>query len=189
MLLDFSNNYYLELVFILMNLFFKIIPNYRFNKLIDIDINIFSNKDLIIFDIDNTLVFSETTETKKEIILWFKNINSQYKCIGISNSRTINQRKEKIFNLLGCEIFLSKHKKPFKKLFQELKDKYKFENNKVFVVGDRIFTDILFGNLNGASTVLVNPLSNRENILVKIIREIERSALFLADFFRYNKKE
>lgn len=166
----------------------NLLPDYKFSDLTDINVDFFSNKDLIIFDIDNTLVFSETTETKKEIILWFKNINSQYKCIGISNSRTISQRKEKIFNLLGCEIFLSKHKKPFKKLFQELKDKYKFENDKVFVVGDRIFIDILFGNLNGAITVLVNSLSSKENILIKIIRKIERFVLFLADFFRYNKE-
>ena len=186
--MDFSNNNYLEFVFVTMNLFSKIIPNYRFNKLIDIDVSIFSNKDLIIFDIDNTLVFSEITETKKEIIDWFNKINNDYQCIGLSNSWTIEKRKDKIFQLLGCEIFLSKLKKPSKKLFNNIKEVYGVEASKMVVVGDRILSDVLFGNLNGASTVLISPLSSRENILIKIIRRIERSVLFLVDSFRYNKK-
>ncbi len=170
------------------NLFLKIIPDYKFGKLINIDISIFSNKDLIIFDVDNTLVFSEDTKTKKEIIDWFKKINEDYRCICLSNSRTIKKRKEEISKLLGCEIFLSKFKKPSKKLFKSIKEIYNVKAGKVIVVGDRIFSDILFGNLNGASTILVDPINNKENILIKIIRKMERSALFLVDFFRYNKK-
>ena len=171
----------------MMNLFFKIIPNYRFNKLTDIDVNIFSNKDLIIFDVDNTLVFSETVETKKEIIDWFNKINNDYQCIGLSNSWTIKKRKDRIFQLLGCKIFLSGFKKPSKKLFNNIKEVYGVEASKMIIVGDRIFSDVLFGNLNGATTVLINPLSNKENILIKIIRRVEGLALFLTGFLKYDK--
>lgn len=139
----------------------NLLPDYKFSMLTEINQNFFMGAELIIFDIDNTLVFSETAETKKEIIDWFYKINSKYKCICLSNSRTIFNRKEKISKLLNCEIFLSRHKKPFKRLFQEIKEKYNFENDKVFVVGDRIFIDILFGNLNGAKTILVKPLSKK----------------------------
>ena len=171
------------------NLFSKITPNYRFNKLTDVDINIFSNKGLIIFDVDNTLVFSEDTKTKKEIIDWFKKINKSHKCICLSNSRTIKKRSDKISKLLGCEIFFSKYKKPSKKLFGNIKKLYNIKANGIVIVGDRIFPDILFGNLNGASTVLVNPLSAKENILIKVIRKIEKLILFLIDFFGYNKEQ
>ncbi|MBI1866602.1 MAG: HAD-IIIA family hydrolase [Candidatus Staskawiczbacteria bacterium] len=172
----------------ILNLFSKIMPSYRFGKLINMDINIFLNKSLIIFDVDNTLVFSEGTETKKEIIDWFKKINENYKCICLSNSRTIKKRKDKISKLLGCQIFLSIFKKPSKKLFKSIKDTYNVEASKVIIVGDRIFPDILFGNLNGAVTVLVEPINNKENILIRIIRKIERFSLFLIDSFGYNKK-
>ncbi|TSC94649.1 MAG: HAD superfamily hydrolase IIIA phosphatase [Parcubacteria group bacterium Licking1014_1] len=139
----------------------NLLPDYRFSNLTDISADFFSNSDLIIFDADNTLVFPETAETKKEIIDWFYKINSRHKCILISNSRTIFERKDKISALLKCDVFLSHNKKPFRKLFQELKKKYNFEDSRVFVAGDKIFTDILFGNLNGAKTILVKPLGRK----------------------------
>jgi predicted HAD superfamily phosphohydrolase YqeG len=51
-----------------------------------------------------------------------------------------------------------------------------------------MFTDILFGNLNGLTTILVNPLSSREHILIRIVRKIEAVTLFLLDFLIYNEK-
>ena len=170
------------------------LPDFLFSNLTDIDADFFKGAQLIIFDLDNTLVFSEGRpgvpsgsypgypETKKEIIDWFHKINSRYKCTCLSNNRAIFDRKEKISKLLNCQMFLSRHKKPFKRLFREIKEKYNFENDKVFVVGDRIFTDILFGNLNGAKTILVKPLGKKENIFIKIIRKVEWLVLFLARF-------
>ncbi len=157
------------------------LPNYQFNKLTDINSDFFLESQLIIFDVDNTLVFSETAETKKEVLDWFNGINSRYKCVCLSNSRTIFRRERQISKLLNCDVFLSRYKKPFKKLFEEIKTKYNLENGKIFVVGDRLFTDILFGNLNGAVTVLIKPLSNKENILIKFVRKIENLILFLVN--------
>ncbi|MEK7080661.1 MAG: HAD-IIIA family hydrolase [Patescibacteria group bacterium] len=161
------------------------IPDYKFKYLTDINSDFFNGVGLIIFDVDNTLVFSEGPkgypETKKEVLDWFNRVNSRYKCICLSNSRTIFKIEKQISELLNCNVFLSRHKKPFKKLFEEIKAKYSLGDGKVFVVGDRIFTDILFGNINGAVTVLVKPLNNKENILIKIIRKLENSILFLAN--------
>ncbi|MBI3631683.1 MAG: YqeG family HAD IIIA-type phosphatase [Candidatus Staskawiczbacteria bacterium] len=168
------------------NQFLKIIPSYRFSKLINIDANIFLDKNLIIFDLDNTLIFSESTETKPEIVDWFQKINKNYRCVCLSNSRTIKKRKDKISKLLGCEIFLSKFKKPSKKLFENIEKAYNVKSSEIIIVGDRVFTDILFGNLNGAKTVLVNPINSKENILIKIIRKTEVFILFLVDSFGYN---
>lgn len=161
-------------------------PDYRFKKITDIGPDFFFGAQLVIFDVDNTLVFSETAETKQEIVEWFYKINNNYKCVCVSNSWTIKKRQGKIEKLLGCDLFLSKRKKPSQKLFAEIADKHNLGIGKVFVVGDRIFTDILFGNLSGATTVLVNPLNNRENILIKITRIFENSILFFTGL-RYNK--
>ena len=94
------------------NLFSKITPNYRFNKLTDVDINIFSNKGLIIFDVDNTLVFSEDTKTKKEIIDWFKKINKSHKCICLSNSRTIKKRTPNYSRVFTQSSFSRRNQEP-----------------------------------------------------------------------------
>ena len=166
----------------------NLLPDYKFQNLLNIDIGLFSNSDLIIFDIDNTLIFPETIETKKEIIGWFNKIKNKYFCLCLSNSKTINKRAEEISKLLDCEIFLSNDKKPFKKLFEKIKGKYNLKDKKIIVIGDRIFTDVLFGNLNGAITILVNPLTNKESILTKIARKLENFILYFFNFFMYNKR-
>lgn len=181
-LLDFSYNYCFA-IFFMKKRFVKIfLPDYEFVKVTKISQDFFAGAELLIFDIDNTLFFSETTEIEKEIFDWFRQIIKKYNCLAVSNSSTIVKRNQKISELLGCEVFLSRHKKPSNALFQEIKKKYNFENNKVFLVGDRVFTDILFGNLNGIKTVLVKPLGKNEDIFIKIIRVIEALALFLARF-------
>lgn len=155
-------------------MFKKIIPNYRFKKITDIPYDFFSGSQLLIFDLDNTLVFPETTKTTKETTEWFLKIKEKFPCVIVSNSWSFKKRAEKVSQIFGCDIFLSKRKKPFRKLFQELKNKYKFKNEKVLVVGDRLFTDVLFGNLNCAKSVLVEPLNNTENLLIKFVRIIEK---------------
>lgn len=164
----------------------NLLADYSFQKITAIRPDFFSGAQLIIFDLDNTLVFPETTQTLKEITDWFSSINRAYKCVIISNSYTFKERAPKISQIFNCPVFLSSQKKPFKKLFQELKDKYNFENDKVFVIGDRIFTDILFGNINKSKTVLVAPLSGNESLLIKIVRIFEKSVLFLMEAV-YNK--
>lgn len=159
-------------------------PDYNFKNLFKINTNFLLNSDLIIFDLDNTLVFPETTETKKEVLDWFFKIKSKKICLCLSNSRTIKKREKKISNLLGCEVFISDWKKPSKKLFREIQKKYNLSNNnKIIVVGDRIFPDVLFGNLNGATTILVGPLTLKENILSKISRKLENSFIYLLKLF------
>jgi len=44
----------------------------------------------------------------------------------------------------------------------------------VVVIGDRLFTDIAFGNLNGSFTIFVEPVSTEnENVMVKLGRMLE----------------
>lgn len=167
-------------------LFIKnLLPDYEFAKITKISQDFFAGAKLLIFDVDNTLFFSETTIIEKEIIDWFKPINQKYNCTCLSNSSTISERKEKISELLGCEIFLSRRKKPSKKLFEEIRKKFKLNNNdKVFVVGDRILTDVLFGNKSGAVTVLVKPLSRKEEpFIIKTIRTFENFVFLFLKFF------
>jgi len=163
----------------------NLLPDYEFAKITKISQDFFTGAKLIIFDVDNTLFFSETTIIEKEIIDWFLSINQKYNCVLLSNSPTIAKRKEKISELLGREVFLSRRKKPSKILFEEIRKKFKLNNSdKVFVVGDRITTDVLFGNRNNAITVLVEPLSKKEELfIIKIIRTFENFVFLFLKFF------
>ncbi len=162
-----------------MGLFKNLIPNYRFKKITDIALDFFTGAQLIILDLDNTLVFPGTTETKKEIIDWLSLIKKKYHCIIFSNSFTFFKRAEKLSEIFNCELFLSNDKKPFRKLFYQMQKKYHFDSEKVFVVGDIIFTDVLFGNTNNTKTVLTDPLTRSENIFMKAMRVLEYFIFFI----------
>ena len=159
------------------------LPDYKFKRITDINPNVFLGSDLVILDIDNTLVFTETCESTKDIIEWLDNIKEDYHCILVSNSRTRWQRRGKIENLFGCEVFLSKRRKPSQKLFHEIEEKYLIQGKKITMVGDRLFTDVLFGNLGGARTVLTEPFSPKEQISVRMIRVLEKLSIFIAEKF------
>jgi len=148
-------------------------PQYRFKKITDVKSDFFAGAALIIFDIDNTLFVPSTTQIPEDILTWFLDIKSRYPCVCFSNSFTIQWRQKEIEKLLGCEVYLSKHKKPSQKLFAEIKQRYAKEGT-VFVVGDLLVTDVLFANKGGAISVLIEPFTTQERMLIKIVRYLEK---------------
>ncbi len=165
----------------------NIVPDWRFKKITDIAAEFFSDAQLIVLDLDNTLVFSGTKTTTPEIVEWVAALNKQYPCVIFSNSLDFSQRAPEIEKLFGVELFLSKPgvpkllrpRKPFRRLFLQLQKKYPVDPKKIFVVGDRVFTDVVFGNTNNAKTVLVEPINSRENIFIGMVRKIENGLLSL----------
>lgn len=160
-----------------MELFNNLTPDYRFKKITDITPEFFRGAELIILDLDNTLVFLDTTKTKQEIVDWLTVIKKQYHCVIFSNSFSFFKRAPEISKLFDCELFLSKSKKPFKNLFWQMQKKYHVDNDKIFVVGDRLFTDVLFGKRNGVKTILIDPLNSKENIIIALVRKLENLIL------------
>src|SRR3989338_7701425 len=152
---QFIGNKYLNffIYFLVMNIY----PAYTFKDVTEIDPKVLEGKKLLIFDIDNTLFYSETTKIRKDIIQWFHRIHKKYPCVCFSNSFSIRKRKEAIEKTLACAVYLSKYKKPSLDLFQEITGKYKVHAKDVVVIGDFHFTDVLFANRNNATSVLVRP--------------------------------
>lgn len=148
-------------------------PDYAFANVLSIDKRLFRGKELIIFDVDNTLFYPESTKIRPEILFWFKNVNKKYQCVCLSNSYTIQQRKDAISSILGCEIFMSDYRKPSKKLFRQIVRKYHVDPEKVLVIGDMRLTDVLFGNRNNATTILVKPMSTKELFSIRVARTFE----------------
>ena len=68
---------------------------------------------------------------------------------------------------------MSTYSKPSKKLFKEIVDTYSVNPEKVVVIGDMRLTDIWFGNRNNATTILVQPMSNKELFSIRIARAVE----------------
>ena len=158
-------------------------PRYTFKDVTEIDPKVIQGKKLLIFDIDNTLFYSETTKIRKDILHWFKGVQKKQKVVCFSNSFTIRERKSVIESLLGCEVYLSRERKPSKKLFGEIIEKYKVSAKDVLVIGDFHFTDVLFANRNGATSILVRPIGGDHKLILRLARVLENFVLFVLEFF------
>ena len=160
----------------------NIYPDYTFKDVTHIDPKVFVGKKLIILDIDNTLFYSETTTIRKDILHWFKGLKKQHRVVCFSNSFTIKERRPMIEYILSCEVYMSKDRKPSRRLFQAISKRYRVSAKDVVVVGDFHFTDVLFANRSNATSVLVRPIGNDRTFTLILARILENVILFLLSF-------
>lgn len=129
----------------------------------------------LLFDLDNTLVpFREKVPRKETSGLFTILKNKGFNIIIFSNSPKLRLKPFK--EELDVEIF-SSAKKPLKKNFNKLLQKYKYGENEVAIIGDQILTDILGGNKVGITTILVKPLEKEDPIWTRINRHRERKIM------------
>lgn len=125
----------------------------------------------LILDVDNTLIAKEFLALNEGVLNLVKQIKSAgIRIVLVSNNS--GKRRIKLANKLQVEL-LSTAMKPFIFRFNLFKVKEALEEP-MMMVGDQVFTDIIFGKRIKAITVLVNPLSEKEYISTKILRILER---------------
>ncbi|XP_076906618.1 phosphatidylglycerophosphate phosphatase 1, chloroplastic/mitochondrial-like [Bidens hawaiensis] len=78
---------------------------------------------------------------------------------------------------IGIRVIRHKMKKPAGSA-EEVERHFGCDSSKLIMVGDRTFTDIVYGNRNGFLTILTAPLSvAEETFIVKQVRKIEQALL------------
>lgn len=159
------------------------IPQYHFSDVTEIEEKVFAGKELLVFDIDNTLFYPESTVIRKDILAWLQELKKKYRCIGLSNSFTLKKRRDKIEKILGIPVFGGASKKPSKKLFRLLQDVYPYKAKNMVMIGDMRLTDVWFGNRNGMHTVLVDPLADEVLFILKVERIFENFLVWFLSFF------
>lgn len=129
----------------------------------------------LILDIDNTLVATHTKEADEKVISFIKNMNHYgIKTIIVSNAR--KKRVEVFSKPLGIE-FVYKALKPFGRGFDIAVQKMNLPKEKVAIIGDQLFTDVLGGNLKGIHSILLKPIDLDEPFLIKFKRIFEKPFL------------
>ena len=126
----------------------------------------------ILFDLDNTIVppySSELSQKAKDLFVSLK--QKGFKIIIFTNSPKI--RLKGFMNYFGVDG-VSSACKPFTRKLRKLLNDYGYSVNEVAIVGDQLMTDIKVGNKVGITTILVNPVSEKDFILTKIHRFSER---------------
>ncbi len=152
----------------------KYIPDVYQKSIYTIDYLKLANRGIkcLLFDLDNTLSpvsIKKANEKTKDL---FKELNEKgFDIYLFSNSP---RSRVRVFAKDLNVDFVSSAKKPLKKNFKKLLYEKDYNESQVAIIGDQILTDILGGNLIGITTVLVNPISQRDFFITKFSRLIER---------------
>lgn len=137
------------------------------------------NKQLIICDIDNTLV-AHTTATANDSVVKFINklLEANFLVVLVSNNS--KARVEKFANSLNLEYF-SNAKKPLKFVYKDILNHYQLPAEAAVAIGDQLLTDVLGANRMRIFSVLTKPLVKRDIFYTKINRFFENIVYFLLD--------
>jgi HAD superfamily phosphatase (TIGR01668 family) len=126
----------------------------------------------VLLDLDNTVIpYKSYGEAPEGLVEWLKTLKEagfQVMLVSNGSRRRVRYWREKLeipgFGPAGKPWF------GFRKALRQLG----LTPRKVAVVGDQLFTDVLGGNLIGAYTVLVPPLSKKELGYTRLVRRLER---------------
>lgn len=163
-------------------------PKSYFNKILEVKPEFLKENNIqaILLDIDNTLL-----DYQHNIIEgledWVENLKKQGIKFCILSNTNSKKKAEKISNLLNVPyIFFAK--KPLKFGFNKAKKMLQIEDSKnIAVIGDQVMTDVLGANRCKMYSILVAPLNERDILVTKINRVIERK--ILKKYFKQNNIE
>lgn len=126
----------------------------------------------LLIDLDNTIAPITIKEPKKKVKDLFDTLKAKgFKVIIFSNSR--RSRVKPFKDKLGVDC-CANARKPFKMKYLKILNEYNLDIDSVACIGDQLLTDIRGGNNLGITTILVNPIGNKELITTKINRFFER---------------
>lgn len=128
--------------------------------------------DVLILDIDNTLVTYADAYPTDQVKEWINNL----KRAGIRLAIASNNHGKRVDTFSeSIDVFtVSDSGKPSRKAVDIICRRFNASPRKTAVIGDQIFTDVLCANRAGAAALLVKPLPYRENLFFKFKRLLEK---------------
>ncbi|MFE4710649.1 MULTISPECIES: YqeG family HAD IIIA-type phosphatase [Bacillales] len=158
-------------------MFEKLVPKLRVNTVFDIALEELYQQGYrgIITDLDNTLVGAKAPLATPELLVWFQKVKELgFKLIIVSNNNM--DRVSRFATPLNIE-FVHQARKPINAPFHKAMKMMDLSPNQTIVVGDQMLTDVYGGNRLGLYTVLVLPISIKdEGIGTRFNRRVERIA-------------
>jgi len=149
-------------------------PDYYFKNITEIDTKLLKKNNIkgLILDVDNTLIdydhkFIDGLEE------WYEKIKeNNIKCCILSNSNK-KEKVKRVAEKLGVPyIFFGT--KPLKRGFKRAARILGMENKNIAAIGDQIFTDVVGANRCKMTSILLEPISERDIIVTVIKRPIEK---------------
>ena len=150
-------------------------PDIRLESISDLDISTVKSYQVktLLIDIDNTIVANGQEHVSQEVLDWIVRFSKDFELILISNNPS--HRTQRIADELSLKV-LNFAFKPFKFKYLWWSRNQKI-SKQVMMIGDQIFTDVLFAKNISAISVLVKPLSTNDHFTTRILRKIENLIL------------
>ncbi len=125
------------------------------------------SKDIkaLILDVDGTLISGKDPVISSEVKNWIDN-SKKYFYIYLFSNNPSKKRIKLIANQLDLKFTYSGGK-PSKRKLKKILDKIPYSSNKIAIIGDRVFTDILVGNRLKMYTILVDSVDHYGNKIEK----------------------
>ena len=155
----------------------KFSPNLYVESIYNIDLQALKKAGItsVITDLDNTLVEADSPEYTPKLVKWLDDLQELgFKVVIVSNN---NKTRVSEFADPLTVPYIHQAKKPTKKAFLKALEVLDSSVEQTVVIGDQLLTDILGGNRLGFYTILVVPISEKEQWKTKINRTIERKIL------------
>jgi len=168
----------------------SIVPNnYKKNiKEVDYDKLWNENKKYLIFDIDNTITKVDDITIDKETIKLFKTLKEKdFNILLMSNNS--EKRVIPISEKLNVP-YLANAKKPNKEAFDKVLSTFDCLKENVVMIGDQMLSDIVGANEYGIYSILVDPVSKKNNIqtgMAKLLQDIMVKKIGKKKIFQYKK--
>ncbi len=139
----------------------------------------------MIYDLDNTLTPIDLSSPTKELKNLFARLKTMgFKLMILSNSG--RHRVEPFKSGLGIDAGASS-KKPKKDKYEKIMKNYNFKTSEIAMVGDQLITDIYGANRMDITSILVNPMGDKDFFVSIFNRMAERyifSSLTKKDLFK-----
>lgn len=154
----------------------KLQCTYFFPSIYDIPMTFFiEHKFRIIFaDLDNTLVDDEEKMRPPFFDKWYAELSNNNIELYVVTNNTKKARVEAFVDKLPITWYY-KAGKQSGAIFTKIIKQQQLDQTEIIVIGDRVTTDILGGNIAGLATVLTTPLVPDRNVFIRyLVRPFEK---------------
>lgn len=129
----------------------------------------------LLIDLDNTIAPpSVKTPTKKVIDLFEELKDMGFKIIIFANCP--RNRVEEFKKVLGVDASALSFK-PNKDKYLRIMEIYKYKPQDICAIGDQLVTDVYGANKLDILSILVNPVSTKDNTVGKVTRKLENQII------------
>ena len=111
----------------------------------------------LVLDVDGTLLPRKELILHSSVISWIEKAKINFTLHLLSNNPS-KTRISDVAEQLGLSYTYGAAK-PRRRYLKQFLEKQKINPNKVAIIGDRVFTDVLVGNRLGLYTVLIRPIT------------------------------